>query len=65
MERQEALRLLNASTAFEFLEDKVVIRDERLLAVVAELRSREGYAPKADLTYLPYSPERRAVPRLS
>ncbi len=64
MERQEALRLLSVSTVFEFLEDKVVLRDERLLAVVAELRSREGYARKADPAYLPYSPERRAVPRL-
>lgn len=37
MERREALRQLDRSTNFEFDGDKVVIRDARILAAVAEL----------------------------
>ena len=44
MDRQEALRRLQASTAFEFAGDKVVVRDSCLLAAVADLK-RERYTP--------------------
>lgn len=64
MERQEALRLLNANTAFEFIDGKVVLRDERLLAAVAELRTNERYTPEIDSVFIPHARDRRVLPRL-